>query len=103
MATEEHPVWQELAELIKSCPADEQERCLSAIRHFKHDLQNRLGLISMAEGLLEKLGNENPNALVDWELLEIIKQATDDSFKLLARIDDLVALIEGADLEDSGS
>ena len=94
MATEERPVLEDLAELINARPVGERRRYAQAIRRFKHDIQNSLGLISTAEGLLERLANDNPDAFVDWELLEIIKQAAEDSIKLLSQIDELITSIE---------
>lgn len=47
-------IWDEIATLIDTLPAEEQERMRTAMREWTHDLRGSLGVVFSAVGVLER-------------------------------------------------
>jgi glutathione S-transferase len=47
-------VWDEIAALIDTLPAEEQERIRAAMREWTHDFRGSIGIVFSAVGVLER-------------------------------------------------
>lgn len=74
--------WQEVAACLNRLPAEQRAVLKERIRHFNHDLGDRVGLVRTAEALLRRDAQES-QAGCDLELLDIIHNAASDLYALL--------------------
>lgn len=71
--------WQEVAACLNRLPPERRAALKERIRHFNHDLGDRVGLVRSAEALLRR----EAQAGCDLELLDIIRNAAGDLYTLL--------------------
>ncbi len=69
--------WQQVAGLINTLPAPQRRALQEALRHFNHDLGDRVGLIRSAESLLRR-DLEMKGGSCDVELMDIVRNAAQD-------------------------
>lgn len=74
--------WQEVAAWLNRLPPERRAALKERIRHFNHDLGDRVGLVRSAEALLRRDAQES-QAGCDPELLDIIRNAASDLYALL--------------------
>ncbi len=82
-------VWKDLASLIKSLPAEEQQRFQANVGFFTHDMRQAIAIIYSAEGLLRRKKNLAPD---DLELLDMIRNA---SKRAMGLVTDLAQPFDG--------
>ncbi len=74
--------WQQVALALNRLPASQRKALKEEIRHFNHDVGDRVGLVRSAEALLRRDSAENGSGC-DTELLDIIRNAANDLYALL--------------------
>ncbi len=85
--------WQQVAQLVNRLSPEQRQRLKASIRHFNHDLGDRVGLIRSAEALLRRDAQAGP-APCDQELMDIIHNAALDLNQLLQMLRAFAQAIE---------
>ncbi len=85
--------WQQVAQLVNRLPVEQRQQLKATLRHFNHDLGDRIGLIRSAEALLRRDAQAG-SAPCDPELMEIIHNAALDLNDLLQMLRAFAQAIE---------
>jgi len=80
---EQDDAWRDLAELIKSLPADDSARYQDAVRLLVHDLRQKISIVHGSEALLRR---SIPATTENLELLDGIRVANQQAIELVSSL-----------------